>query len=536
MTNINTNDIEQELVEILKSRILLEYPVISSIIYKIDVLNFSQEEYLIKYSINNNGFSIGTRFTELFHSDKKAALTIFVTAIATIGLGLYSKDFISKHGFLAETILIEETNYSSYDLLIDVLSINLVVRTAATANARGGMTTLFEITNDVKSALTSITALSASYNDPDDDIQNIVSALKDNPVSTLKDIAEKLYNKDIIKIDPISILTIFHMPTASALDVIKVFKQSKFKENVKFEKQQIEENEEEPDVYEHDEINCDESIPEHSASRNEDYVSYVGCDDEGDLEDEAVIFLEDEEEDAGILTESCATLITLLNYLDSASEIVNTTSYSPMKRFSTAFIKKTTFNYKLELGSKIDDIFKNEYTTKKLFKPGLQRNVVLPGVDGNKPRIAFFIDASGSVTNKNIKDAVSVATAVVENHLSYLVTFNAFTSNVREERVIIESPDIPDDFIQQILELNNISGGTSFECPFIYLEGLIEEDEENLPDLVIILSPDGEGYFPSEETMMGIPTLFLFEDTASTRTIANSYSHLGEFLFYPKNH
>ena len=227
---------------------------------------------------------------------------------------------------------------------------------------------------------------------------------------------------------------------------------------------------------------------------------------------------------------------SIFDFFDTATNIVDTSSYSPIQRFKNAFIKKTVFNYRVELTNAIDSVFQDQYSMRKLYKPGLQRNMAMPSMVSDNPYIAVFIDSSGSVSNAQVKDAVSIISAVVTNHDAYRVTFNAFTSDVRlDKEISLEYPECPDDVINDILDMCNITGGTNFASAIDYINMKLEDGEEK-PDTVIIISSDGMGYFPEPDTIGELKLVFILEDDPNTKAIAKSYANLGEFLFYPKLH
>ena len=538
-----------ELIQIVKARLLLEFPVMSSIVTTIDHISYDDNaDYIIKFNVLRNGFKVGKKFKDIFENNKQEAFTYFIYGIATIGLGLYSRSFMGNNYQLATKEIEGYELYTEYHLLFDILSYSFISRLMAKANNRGNQTTLFYLDSKQKEVL-SLIASKIDNNTKDDEIvDKIILILSELDTATKKTLAYKLYNQDIHAIRASDIVAIAAMVNDSPDSIARNLNQQRIAiipDNVKFIKSKgvfkIDGNEEEyyvehfrPDFQKSIFVNYEGTSGDEHENAESSPCSSLTIDlwmDADDFEDYT-----GDIEDTLIGDYDLSSMESIFDFFDTATNIVDTSSYSPIQRFKNAFIKKTVFNYRVELTNAIDSVFQDQYSMRKLYKPGLQRNMAMPSMVSDNPYIAVFIDSSGSVSNAQVKDAVSIISAVVTNHDAYRVTFNAFTSDVRlDKEISLEYPECPDDVINDILDMCNITGGTNFASAIDYINMKLEDGEEK-PDTVIIISSDGMGYFPEPDTIGELKLVFILEDDPNTKAIVKSYANLGEFLFYPKLH
>jgi len=114
----------------------------------------------------------------------------------------------------------------------------------------------------------------------------------------------------------------------------------------------------------------------------------------------------------------------------------------------------------------------------------------------------FLVDASGSVTNKELGLVVSEIKAAAKQFENMSGKMSFFDTQVSK----------PIEFKDELIFSDNTvlgGGGTSFYAIFEYMkEHMADEWEEKLPAAVIVLT-DGEAPYPPEGMALGVPVLWI---------------------------
>ena len=114
----------------------------------------------------------------------------------------------------------------------------------------------------------------------------------------------------------------------------------------------------------------------------------------------------------------------------------------------------------------------------------------------------FLVDASGSVTNKELGLVVSEIKAAAKQFENMSGKVSFFDTQVSK----------PIEFKDELIFSDNTvlgGGGTSFYAIFEYMkEHMADEWEEKLPAAVIVLT-DGEAPYPPEDMALGVPVLWI---------------------------
>jgi len=133
-----------------------------------------------------------------------------------------------------------------------------------------------------------------------------------------------------------------------------------------------------------------------------------------------------------------------------------------------------------------------------LILPSFQENLDGSMID----KVLFFVDNSGSVSDKAISEAFFEIKDAVEQ-------IGNMSGNVHFFDTAVSAPQAFEN-VEDIKKIKPLGGGgTSFASIFRYVKRKYEEN----PPTVIVIITDGYDTFPPEEAAMGIPTVWLIVDS-----------------------
>jgi len=150
-------------------------------------------------------------------------------------------------------------------------------------------------------------------------------------------------------------------------------------------------------------------------------------------------------------------------------------------------------NWKVHIEDTIVSIAKTDFTMSPPNKKHLWRGFYLPSITGTEIVIAVYLDDSGSISSKELQEALTEVSGICEQYDEYTIYLRTIDTEIRQKWELH-----PMDPLPTVLEGR---GGTDFRPAF-------KEAEEDLPEITcIIYMTDGYGTFPDQPPV--IPVIWL---------------------------
>jgi predicted metal-dependent peptidase len=204
-----------------------------------------------------------------------------------------------------------------------------------------------------------------------------------------------------------------------------------------------------------------------------------------------------------------------------------------MKRIFDKILNPPKINWREKLAHFIEDSFRVDYHYKKLHNYSHYAllnhpdPVLLPGmIHENQVNIHVYIDASGSIGEKDLKDFISEISSIVQSSpvRDCQIRVSSFDTEIYGTTTYDTLVSSPEDIVRELQEYQVYGGGgTSIEKIWPHVgEVSLESGNVNTKNLVIIFT-DGEIYSYGDPDLAGVPLNILM-------VIKNKYSDFNRLV------
>jgi predicted metal-dependent peptidase len=141
-------------------------------------------------------------------------------------------------------------------------------------------------------------------------------------------------------------------------------------------------------------------------------------------------------------------------------------------------------NWRELIRQQLESTIKSDFTWMRASRKGWDMDAVMPGMrNDDMIDIVIFIDASGSIDAKMLRDFLSEVQGIMDSFPSYKITIGSFDTEVHNVQAY--NSDNLDTIVDYEIEGG---GGTAFECMFEYMR------EQDIQPKRLVVFTDGEPF------------------------------------------